>query len=120
MWLQLPLRASAGEGLPLRDVADAGCACGCSLCFLRQILGMRVRCDWMRTGRFRHGGGRVRNQGVGLGWRPMGGQGSCRRGESVLVRSMGWRRRMSTLEGEWQGAFVQSSWQNVWGFLGLK
>lgn len=60
-----------------RLVPERRCRCRlclCTLCFLRQILGMRVNSDWMRAGRVRHRGGGIRKQ-MELGWRLMGGQG---------------------------------------------
>ena len=69
--MQLPL-SLPGEACP-REKLQTLTGPVPALCFLRQIPGMRVHCDWMRGGRVRHGGGRVRKQGVELGWRSMGG-----------------------------------------------
>lgn len=66
---------SSGEGVYLRDTADAGWLCLCTLRFLRQILGVGVHCNWTRAGRGRHSGGEIRKGGLELGWRLMGGQG---------------------------------------------
>lgn len=61
--LQLPL--FRGRLVPERHGRCQLCLC--TLRFLRQILGMRVRSDWMVAGRGRHSGGGIRKQKA-RGW----------------------------------------------------